>query len=510
MKINQIKIGAFLSYMQMFLGVVIGLLYTPIMLRLLGQNEYGLYHTATSTISMLSILNLGFNSGYIRYYSKYKQENDLESIWRLNGLFLIIFSVIGLIALVCGTFLVIRLDLVFDNGLTALEYQIAKILMLLLTVNISISFPMCVFSNIIASNEKYVFLKLMGIIKTVISPLITLLFLLKGFGSIAMVMVTMIVSLIVDLLYVYYVLRVLNNKFKFHDLDKKLFFSLFGYTSLIAINLIVDQINWNIDKVLLARFKGTASVAVYSVGFSLYHYYMNFSTSISSIFTPRIHRIINENSKDLDKQRRVITELFVKVGRLQFIILTLISTGLLFFGKQFITQYYAGADYIDSYYITLLLVFSASIALTQNLGIEIQRALNKHKVRTVVYFVMALCNLGMSIVLIRKYGAIGSAIGTAVSLVIANGCFINIYYNKKCNIDIIAFWKNILLLCRGLLVPCAIGIIILKYVTYTSIWSFLLAILGYTLVYLASMWFFGINEYEKELIKKPLRKFVRR
>ena len=29
------------------------------------KNEYGLYQTVASTISMLSILSLGFNSGYI-------------------------------------------------------------------------------------------------------------------------------------------------------------------------------------------------------------------------------------------------------------------------------------------------------------------------------------------------------------------------------------------------------------------------------------------------------------
>ena len=66
-KINQIKIGAVLSYLQIGLSVVISLIYTPVMLRLLGQSEYGLYSTVSSTIAMLSILSLGFNSSYIRY-----------------------------------------------------------------------------------------------------------------------------------------------------------------------------------------------------------------------------------------------------------------------------------------------------------------------------------------------------------------------------------------------------------------------------------------------------------
>ena len=67
MKINQLKGGSLLSYGQTFLSILIGVVYTPVMLRLLGQSEYGLYNTVSSTISMLSILSLGFNSSYIRY-----------------------------------------------------------------------------------------------------------------------------------------------------------------------------------------------------------------------------------------------------------------------------------------------------------------------------------------------------------------------------------------------------------------------------------------------------------
>ena len=83
---RQIKMGALLSYFQMFMNVVIGLVYTPVMLRLLGQTEYGLYNTVSSTISMLAVLNLGFNGSYIRYYEKYKnEENILNTKSELEG-----------------------------------------------------------------------------------------------------------------------------------------------------------------------------------------------------------------------------------------------------------------------------------------------------------------------------------------------------------------------------------------------------------------------------------------
>lgn len=509
-QVNQLKAGSILSYLQMGLSIIIGLLYTPVMLRLLGQSEYGLYSTVSSTISMLSVLSLGFNSSYIRYYARYKKEDNREAIDKLNGLFLIIFSIIGLIALACGLFLSFNLELVFDEGLTAGEYEIARVLMLLLTANLAISFPMSVFQNIISAHEKFIFLKLLGMLKTVASPLITLPLLLLGFRSIAMVSVTLGVSVLTDTAYLIYSKTALKVRFRFGHFENGLFKSLFAYTSFIAINLIVDQVNGNLGKFILGRFQGTTVVAIYAVGYSLYQYYMMFSTAISGVFTPRIHRIVNlTRDGEISEQRKQLTELFTRVGRIQFLILALIATGLIFFGKPFI-GFWAGEGYDDAYYVALLLIIPGSIPLVQNLGIEVQRALNKHQFRSIVYICMAVLNVVLTVILCQRYGAIGTAIGTATSLVVANGFVMNIYYHKKCNIDIIAFWKSIGRLAVGLIIPVICGIAIMNLFDFTSILLLLGGIVVYTLIYAVSMWFLGMNDYEKSLVKVPFQKIFGR
>ena len=508
-RVNQLKIGSLLSYGQMALAIVIGLVYTPIMLRILGQSEYGLYNTVSTTIAMLSILNLGFNSSYIRYFSKYKKEDNQEAIEKLNGLFIILFSIIGCIALICGLFLSFNLRFVFDTGLTESEYQTARALMLLLSVNLALSFPAGVFVSIVSAHEKYVFLKLLGMAKTVLSPLVTLPLLLLGYRSIAMVAVTVTLSLVTDILYGVYVIKHLRQRFVFRDFEKGIFKSLFVYSGFIAINLIVDQINWNVDKFLLGRFLGTASVAVYSVGFTLYNYYMMFSTAISAVFTPRIHAIVNETKAERVLQRTRLTELFVKVGRIQFLILGLIASGVVFFGKNFIA-YWAGEGYEESYYVALLLILPATVALIQNLGIEVQRAQNKHRFRSYVYFGMALINLVLSIFLCRAYGAVGAAVGTAFALIVANGIVMNIYYHLQCNIDVIVFWKNILRVGVGLLPPIGVGIAITYLVPITSLLSLIIWIGIYAAVYCLSVLLLGMNAYERQLLKKPIEKLLKR
>lgn len=502
---SQLKAGAIISYIQMGLSVIVGLLFTPVMIRTLGQSEYGLYNTVASTISMLSILRLGFDNSYIRYFAKYKKNNDYELIFRLNGVFLALFTVIGLISFACGIFLTCNLELMFSSGLTSEEYRIARVLMLLLTINLAVSFPMNVFSNIISANERFVFLKSLNVLKTVVGPMVSLPLLLMGYGSIGMVAITVTVSLLVDICFTYYVLVRLKNKFIFCVPEKGIIKDLGAYTFFIALELIVDQINWSIDKVLLARFKGTTMVAIYSVGFSLYTYYQSFSSSISGVFTPRIHGLVN-TIKDKAEQRAALTSLFIKVGRIQFIILSLLCSGILFFGKFFITQIWASEQYEEAYYVALLLVFPATIALVQNLGIEIQRAEYKHQFRSIVYSIMALINLCLSIILCQKYGAVGSAIGTAISLIMANGIIMNIYYHKKCNINIISFWRSLGKLATGLIIPYVLGTILYIFFVPKSTFLYFCEIVIYVVIYSASMWFIGMDEYEKKLVRQVMKK----
>ncbi len=518
MKINQLKAGSILSYVQMALNILIGLVYTPIMLNTLGASEHGLYNTIASTISMLSLLSLGFNSSYVRYFAKYKKNDDQESIDKLNGLFMILFTVIGAVALACGLFLTTHLELVFAEGLTAGEYEIARVLMLLLTINLSVSFPASVFSSIISAHERFVVLKLLGMVRTVISPLVTIPLLLVGFRSIAMVTVTVTLSLIVDVLYALYVLFVLKNKFRFRGFEKGIMRDLFVYTSFIALNMVVDQVNWNIDKILLGRFQGTAAASVYGVGFTLYNYYMMFSTSISGVFAPRVHKLVRSTEHDLPEQRHQLTAFVTRVGRLQFIIMSLVATGLLFFGQYFIGDLWAKPKfdealgmlvvYDDSYGVVIMLVIASFIALIQNVCIEIQRAQNKHKFRSIVYVIMAGLNLIASVALVQRYGALGCAFATMVSMLIGNGLIMNIYYHKKCNIDMGVFWKEIALCARGLLLPVAAGFG-LSFLVH-SVWSFLLCVAAYVIVFAVSMWLFGMNAYEKDLIRKPLQARLKR
>lgn len=499
MRINQLKAGATLSYISMGLGYIISIIYTPIMLRLLGQSEYGLYNLVASVVSYLGLLSFGFDSAYMRYYSRYKVMDDDENIAALNGMYLIVFFFISLIALLAGGILVINSNLIFGEKLTVNELSTAKVLITIMVLNIALSFPAIIFNAYITANEEYIFQKALQMVRTVVNPFIMLPVLLMGFKSIGMVVVTSVLSFAVHIANMVFCFRKLNMKISFCKFDFSLMKEIAIFSSYIFLNMIIDQINWSVDKFILGRFKGTVSVAIYGLAAQLNSYYISLSTAISSVFIPRINRMVAAENNN-----RELTIIFTRVGRIQFILLSLICSGFIIFGQPFISMW-AGTNYSEAYSIALFLIIPVTIPLIQNLGIEIQKAKNMHKFRSLIYCLIAIGNLFISIPLARTYGGVGAAGGTAISLFFGNGLIMNWYYHNKVGIDIKYFWRQILKFKKAFLLPAVVGALMLKFVDLYRVIPFLMCGIIYVIIFSGSMWFYGMNQYEKDLVSKPMR-----
>lgn len=505
MKVNQLKAGVILSYTQMVLSNLISIIFTPIIIRILGQDEYGIMSLASAIIGYLSLLKLGLGSSYNYFYHKRKKEATEDGVAKLNGMYITIFSVIALVVFIVGMVLVFNAKSVLGNEITESELDIAKKLMFISVLSMVFTLPTSAFSSYIFVHERFVFSKVVNIIFTILGNVVRLTLLFMGFRSVAITISAFILTIINTLVTIIYSVKVLKFKFKFSGFQLNMLKSMFTFSFFIFLNQIVDQINWSIDKYIIARFYGAASVAVYSIGASLNNYYVTISTTISGVFSPRINKMVSTETDD-----KILTDLMIKVGRIQFLILSLIFSGLVFFGEYFIVGYYAGTGYEKAYEVALILCAPVTIPLIQNVGIEIQRAKNKHKFRSIMYVIMAFINLGISIPLCKYFGIIGCAIGTAIGIILANGIIMNIYYHKKLGLNMIKFWKNILKILPSEIIPVLFGIFILKVVKVDTLIEFLAFGVLYILIFSVSVWFLGMNDSERNLIKEPASRVFKR
>jgi len=501
---DQKKAGVLLSYGQTVLSTLISLVYTPVMLRLLGQSEYGLYTLVNGFISNLALMSFGLGSAYMRYYARFEASDGERGVAKINGMFMTIFLVIGALSIAVGGVLVANVHNIFAAKLTPNEIETARILMALLVVNIAVSFPCSVFTSYITAKEHFLFQRLVSMIRTILNPIVMLPLLLMGLGSVSLVLVTLFLSVITDVSSAYYCFRKLKMRMTFGRFDFKLLREMGGFSFFIFLNMIIDQINWTVDTTLLGIISGTTATALYGVGSQLHRYYMTLSTSISGVFVPQINRIVAGGEGD-DK----LTKLFTRVGRIQFMLLMLVLTGFVFVGEPFI-EAWGGGEYEGAYPIALMLMAPVTVPLIQNVGIEIQRAKNKHQFRSKVYFVMALFNVAISIPLGLRYGGFGCAMGTGISMIVCNGFVMNWYYHRHIGLDMAYFWKQILMIVPSFVPPVALGWLAVKLYDFVGYGGVVLFAAPYCAVYAASVYLLAMNESERGIVRSIGRKLARR
>lgn len=507
MPVNQLKAGVVLNYVVIFLNTIVGLLYTPYMLRMMGQSEYGLYSLVASVIAYLTVLDLGFGNAIVRYTAKFRAEKKTEEQYELFGMFFLLYLVIGIIAFGIGLGLYFNVDTLFGNTMTAVELGRARIMMLLLVANLAFTFPMSIWGSIIQAYEDFVFQKSLNIIRIILNTAVMICLLHFGYKAVAMVVVQTIFNVLTLVVNFIYCRRKLNIHiyFRFKHFHWGFLKEVAIYSFWIFLNAIMDRVYWSTGQFVLGAMVGTAAVAVFAIAIQIEGMYMQFSTAISSVFLPKVTAMVATN-----RSRKEISDLFIRTGRIQYIVLAYILSGFIIFGRQFI-ELWAGADYTDAYIISLLFFIPLTVPLIQNLGITILQARNEMKFRSVLYIIIALVSLAMQIVLTRYFGGIGCAMGVSGALVVGQILIMNVYYRRRQDLDIMTFWKEISKMSIIPIVLIFSSMLIIRHFFALDSWGkLILGIAAFSLVYIPLFFRFSMTDDERNLFISMFHKIFGR
>lgn len=496
---NELKIGSLLSILSIIVGSLIQILYTPMYIRYLGTSDYGINSLVQSIMGYVGILNLGLGSAIVRYTVRYRAEGKIEDEKSLNGMFLTIFLIIMGISVVLGFYLYFMIPNLFIDKFSPIELIKTQKVFIIMMISTAISFPVSLFSTNIISRQKFIYQKGLSLLKMIVTPIIGVILMIKGFGLLAVVTSIVILNLLTYIFDIFYAFK-LGMRIKFRNFDVNILKDISKYSFYIFLNIIIDRIYWGTDRIIIGKYIGTSAVGIYAIASIFNQVYMSLSTAVSGILFPKINILVVEN------KLKELSDLFIRVGRIQYILLGLISSGFIVFGKEFI-YLWLGEGYSEVYVISLWIMIPITIPLIQNTGIAIIQARNLHQFRSIVYLFIAILNIINSIQLVKNYGAVGCAIATGISFILGQIIIMNIYYQKRINIDIILFWKNILKMTKPIVIVFILGILMNKFIVDYSLVTFIIKGSIYTVIYSILMYFWGMNRDEKEEIRKILKKF---
>ena len=490
---SKIAKGAIISYISVFLTIGITFFYTPWMIRQIGVSDYGLYMLVLSFIAYF-VMDFGMSGTVTRFLAKYRAEGDNKKIENLMGLiikvYLSIDALIFLVLLVVFFFL----SGIF-RGLTPEEIEKLRVLYAIAALFSTLSFVFKPMQGAMMAYEYFVETKVIDMAQKVGTVLLIVIALSMGMGVYALVLINGAVALGTNLLFFIVFKRKSRLNINYRYFDKVEMKSLLSFSIWVFLITMAQRFRLTFMPSLLGMLSNSTEISIFSLGHSIEGMIWTLSMALNGLFLPMVTRLSHKGDS------AAITDLMIRVGRIQFYIISLLFFGFLLLGQDFL-RLWVGEQFHNTYYVVLLLIGTNLVSLTQHVASDLVYAENKVRYTASLTFIASGIALLGSIVLAPIMGAMGCGLAFFIAMSI-NLVQLNIFYKKVLKLEIGRFFRN----CHFRLMPAMFLISSLffgiKLFLTINTWATLI-LFGFAFVlvviFLDYLWLF--NKEEKSIINK--------
>lgn len=504
-KKQNLKLGAIISYLWVVVHVGVNFLFAPILIKYLGQNEYGLYQVIASFLAYINVLETSVSAGVLRFYCNVKVKNNSAEVENVLAICRRIYRYLSVcILIICGI-VIVGFRCFYQSSFTQMEIREGTVMLALLFCNLIITMANAIYTATINGNERFIFDKCASIMSQILQPIVCYLIIRVYPYATIVTLIQVCLNLLVAISRYWYAKKELHVVVKLHHDDKKLAKEILVFASSMLLSNIADQIFLKTDQIILAKMYNTAVVAVYAVGSQIYTNYMYAGITVASVFFPMVSKLYQE-----ENSTQKISQLFIKVGRIAFLMCFLVLSGFVIFGKEFITLW-VGPVYESAYAMAIVVMVPFTIDIIQNLGLTILQVMNRYGFRAKMYFIAACLNIISTLFLAHFLAGFGAALSTGISMFLTSGIILNFYYAKTIGLDIKNFWKNILIMLFKL-VPISTMIYIINLMCSTPYkwWILIVKIVIYIIAFGVATYFMVLNVSEKKMLSIMVDKMMRK
>lgn len=483
--------GAVISYVAIFLNLIISFAYTPWMIHKIGISDYGLY-TLTSSFIGYFILDFGMASSIARFIAKYRVEGREDKVANMLGITTRIYLFID-IAIFIALFVLYFFVTDIFKGLTPSELIIFKRLYVIAGSFSIMSFVFKPMNGAMMAYEYFVENKLLDMVTRVGTVIFVVIALLLGGNVYFLVLLHGIVGLSVAVTKYLVWRRKSGVRINWRFYEKAELLLLFSFSAWIFLGGLAQRFRFTLVQSILGIFSNSTQISVFSVGMMIEGTVYVISSALSGLFLPKVTRMSHNGDK------RAVMDLMVYVGRLQLYVVSIIFFGFLVFGDVFV-DLWVGTKLHNVYYVTLFLIATNLVTLPQSIANDYVMAENRVKTTSIYIFVSSAIGILIGILLASNYGAIGCAFGTFFALAL-NLVMVNVFYHKKLGLNMFEFFRKCHLKVLPLILLLSVAFFLAKpYILSTSWLSLILWAIIFFLLYIALLWMCIMNKNEKNLV----------
>lgn len=432
-------------------AVGIGLFLTPFIVHHLGDHLYGMWSLVAVFVGYYGLLDLGLSTAISRYMSANMASNDLQACNRVFNTAFRLFLLLGTAVLVVSGVFAALASILFK---APADIAIFRKAVIILGVSLALGFPLRVFVGALNSHLRYDLTSMLDLLTLSLRTALTIAVLLLGHKVVGLALATLLASLPLPFFYVHLVFRELP----FLRLESKYWSgasarSLLSYSAFSFITQISDILRFQIDAIVVTLFLSLSAVTHYRIAGAIAQYFLGFMLAFMGAFRTVFSR--QEGAGDFQAIR--ITFLFAT--KISISVSSFIGFGLFVWGKPFIERW-MGPSYADAYPCLVALVVGYLIALWQQPSVALMFGVSKHRFLAMVSMAEGIANLFLSVLLARRYGILGVALGTMIPLLITKLLVQPLYVCHIVKVRPLEYFrsagKSILVVAGSLVVPLLI------------------------------------------------------
>jgi O-antigen/teichoic acid export membrane protein len=439
------------SWFALGVNIVVGVFLSPFILHRLGDAAFGIWVLVFSLTGYYGVFDLGIRSSIVRYVSKYSATEDLEEVTGLINTALFSYSCVGLLCLaitIAGSF---YFDRIFH--ITPALRTEARSVLLLVGASVALNFPLGMFGGILEGLQKFYVNNWTSVVSTLLRAWLIVVYLHRGYGLPTVALITVGLPFLASLVRAALAFHSMPLKLSMAYVNRNSFRLMANYSSITFMIIVAAQLRFKTDAIVIGTFLSSAAITYFYAGSRLVDYAGEVVSSMAQIFVPMSSQ--SDAAGNMDRLRKI----FIAGNRACAFTIMPITAAFVILGKSII-QVWVGKKYVaQGYPVLLILIFPYTLMLIQAASSRILFGTGKHGKLAIITLIEGATNLVLSILLVRPYGIIGDALGTAIPLAGTFIFFMPYHLCSRLRLRVSTYLRQAYLLPLMLSVPLAVALL---------------------------------------------------
>ena len=455
LKSNYYFSSFFWSTLQKILNAILGFISVPLLLGYYGKAEYGILAIATACNGYMHLLDLGMNTGAIKFFSQWKAEGRQDIIYRVARTNITFYLIIACVNMLGLTALAVWGESIFS--VTHEQFLQLRMCLYIIAIFSIFSWGTTTFNQLLIADKQMAYTMQVQCVQTVLKTLLIFVVLL---ADLSLTAYFFWLTAVLALLLVPYAIKCrrdnlidsLKPAIYWKDFRIVLAFSL----SIFALSLF-QMTSTQSRPIILSIFSanGAETVSEYRIIEVIPQLIIMIGGTFSSIFLPKTSELVAK------KNQQAIEVFAYKWTTWTSVLANMLSIPFIFCASEVLSAY-VGSEYVGLAHWMAIWCLTVLVQIHTTPGNALVLAYGCTRPLVITSALACIISMAINAMLSLRYGVGSAVIGYFFYVIFVIGSYYTVYYKKLMGLS---RWK----MFRCFLIPTCLAMVVLVLVNFVPI-----------------------------------------